>query len=198
MAENLISFDSETLGGILIRFGVNLVFLFILIRLIYFNYSKKEKFLFTFFLIGIITFFICSMLRKVEIGVGMGLGLFAIFAILRFRTRNFSVKDMSYIFTTIGISVVNAFSTIVVSFAGVMIINAIIVLSAFILELYLQKNTFDKNTIIYDNLELIKPARYQDLLKDVSDRTGKDILKIHIRKIDYKKEVVDLDIFFKD
>jgi hypothetical protein len=138
------------------------------------------------------------MLRKVEIGVGMGLGLFAIFAILRFRTRNFSVKDMSYIFTTIGISVVNAFSPMVVSVAGVLIINAIIILSAFILELYLQKNTFDKNTIIYDNLELIKPARYQDLLKDVSDRTGKDILKIHIRKIDYKKEVANLDIFFKD
>jgi hypothetical protein len=198
MADNMFSFDSESLAGILMRFGVNLVFIFILIRLIYFRYSKKEKFLFTFFLIGIIIFFICSLLRKVEIGVGMGLGLFAIFAILRFRTRNFSVKDMSYIFTTIGISVINAFSTIVLSFSGVLIINTIIILSVLILELYLQNNSFSKHSIIYDNLELIKPAKYQELLKNVSERTGKDILKIEIRKIDYKKAVADLDIFFKD
>lgn len=198
MADSLFTFDSETLWGILIRFAVNLIFLFILIRLLYFRYSKKEKFLFTFFLIGIVIFFICSILRKVEIGVGMGLGLFAIFAILRFRTRNFSVKDMTYIFTTIGISVINAFSTIVIPFGGVLIINSLIVLSVFILELYLQRNTFDKHSIIYDNLELIKPARYQELVKDISERTGKDILKVEIRKIDYKREIADLDIFFKD
>ena len=198
MSDNLIAFNSETLLGILLRFGINLIFLFILIRVIYFRYSKKEKFLFTYFLMGIIIFFICSMLRKVEIGLGMGLGLFAIFAILKFRTRNFSVKDMAYIFTTIGISVINSLSTVIYPFIAVLVINSIVVLSAFLLEEFLRKNMFDKHTIIYDNLELIKPANYRTLLKDVSKRTGKEILNIKIRKIDYKREVAELDIYFKE
>ena len=99
--ENL--FHSPTLWGILLRFALNLISLLILIRILYFKYSKKEKFMFTFFLIGIIVFFICALLKDIGMGMGLGFGLFAIFSILRFRTRNFSVKDMAYIFTTIGV-----------------------------------------------------------------------------------------------
>jgi hypothetical protein len=198
MTDNFLSLNSDTVWGILLRFVINLGFLFILIRVVYFRYTKKEKFLFTFFLMGIIIFFICSMLREVKIDLGMALGLFAIFAILRFRTRNFSVKDMAYIFTTIGISVINSFNMLFFPFVGVLMINSIIVLSAFILEEYLLRNSFSKHTIIYDNLELLKPGRGNKLLKDLSDRTGRDILRIKIQKIDYKRETAELDIFFKE
>jgi len=175
-----------------------MVFLFILIRFIYFRYSKKEKFLFTFFLIGITVFFICSMLRKVEINVGIGLGLFAIFAILRFRTRNFSTKDMAYIFATIGVSVINSLSMTDFPFVGFLIINVIIVLSTFLLEEFLRKNSFNSHTIIYDNLNLLKPGSKNKLLKDLSSRTGLKILKVKIRSINFKRDTAELDIFFKE
>ena len=104
MADNFFKLNNPDFWGIMMRFVINLVFLFILIRVVYFRYEKKEKYLFSFFLMGIMIFFIGSMLKTVFMEIGMAVGLFAIFTILRFRTRNFSIKDMAYIFTTIAIS----------------------------------------------------------------------------------------------
>jgi hypothetical protein len=194
--ENL--FHSSTVWGVLIRFMINLIFLFILVRMLYFRYSKKEKFMFTFFLIGVSVFFICSMLKDTEIQIGMGLGLFAIFSILRFRTRNFSVKDMAYTFTTIGISVINSVNMKSFPFIGFLIINFIIILSVFILEEYLVKNMFSKYSIYYGNLELLKPGSNNKLIKDLSSKTGLDIFRVKIRNIDFTREVAHLEIYFKE
>jgi hypothetical protein len=190
-------FNSMTVWGVLLRFAMNLIFLFILIRLLYFRYTKKEKFMFTFFLIGITVFFICAILKDIEIQIGMGLGLFAIFSILRFRTRNFSVKDMAYTFTTIGVSVINSVN-LNFPIIGFLIINIIIVVSAFILEEHLKKNMFSKYSILYDNLELLKPGSNHKLIKDLSSRTGFNILRVKIRNIDLKRNVAELDVFFKE
>jgi len=190
-------FNSPTVWGILIRFVITLAFLFVLIAVIYFRYSKKEKFVFTFFLIGIIVFFICSLLKGVDIAIGMGLGLFAIFTILRFRTRNFSLKDMAYIFTVIGISVINSVNMPGFPFFGFLIINSIIVLAAFVLEEVMRKNSFDKQSIIYDELELLKPGNKHKLLKDLSSRTGQTILRTKIVKVDFKRETAELEIYYK-
>lgn len=194
--ENL--FNSMTIWGILMRFLMNLVFLFILIRLLYFRYTKKEKFLFTFFLMGITVFFVCSMLKDMKIEIGMGLGLFAIFNLLRFRTRNFSVKDMAYTFTTMGISVINSMNLDEFPFIGFLIINSIIILSVFILEEYLKKNNFEKYSVHYDNLDLLKPGNNNKLIKDLSTRIGHDILKVQIKDIDLKKGSAELDVYFKE
>ena len=191
-------FHGNSLLSLLIRFVVNLIFLFILIKLLYFRYTKKEKFLFTFFLIGVTVFFICSILKDIKIDIGIGLGLFAIFTILRFRTRNFSVKDMAYIFTTIGISVINSVNTRSINFIGFCIINAIIILTAFILEEYLKNNSFCKYSVYYDNLDLLKPGSRNKLMKDLSFRLGHTILKINIRNIDLKRKIAQLDVFYKE
>lgn len=191
-------FHSTSVWGVLMRFILNLIFLFILIRLLYFNYSKKEKFLFTFFLIGITVFFICTMLKDIKIEIGMGLGLFAIFSILRLRTRNFSVKDMAYTFTTIGISVINSVNLEGFPIIGFLVINILIVLSAFLLEEYVRKNMFNKYSIYYDNIDLLKPGSNHKLMKDLSSRTGHNILRVKIRNIDLKREIAHLDIFFKE
>jgi len=180
------------------RFFVNLVFLFILIRLLYFRYTKKEKFLFTFFLMGITVFFVCSMLKDMKIEIGMGFGLFAIFNLLRFRTRNFSVKDMAYTFTTMGISVINSMNLDEFPFIGFVIINTIVILSVFILEEYLKKNNFEKYSVHYDNLDLLKPGNNNKLMKDLSSRIGHDILKVQIKDIDLKKGSAELDVYFKE
>jgi hypothetical protein len=180
------------------RFAINLIFLFILVRVIYYKYSKKEKFLFTFFLMGIMTFFICSILRSVYVEIGMAVGLFAIFGILRLRTRNFSIKDMGYTFTTIGISVINSLKLLKFPILGVIIINLIIIASAYILEEFLQRNLSESHSIIYEKLELLKPEKKQKLYNDVSLLTGKEILNIKIRRIDYRRKTALLDISYRD
>ena len=191
-------FTSMTVGGVLIRFTFNLVFLFILIRLLYFRYCKKEKFLFSFFLVGIIVFFICTMLKDKKIEIGVGLGLFAIFGILRFRTRNFSIKDMAYIFASIGVSVINAVNMGGFPFSGFVIINVITVLSVFVLEEYLKRNNFASYSIVYENLDLLKDGSRNKLLKDLSNKTGKEILKVEVLSLDFKRKTALLDIYFKD
>lgn len=195
--ETLFNSPTVTVGGVLIRFAMNLFFLIILIRFLYFRYSIKEQFMFTFFLIGITVFFICSMLKDIKIEIGMGLGLFAIFSILRFRTRNFSVKDMAYTFTTIGISVINSVS-VSFTFIGFIIINSLIVLSVFLLEEFLKKNTFTKYLIFYNNLDLLKPGNTNKLKKDLTAKIGQNITKVKICNIDLKRDVAELEVFFKE
>jgi hypothetical protein len=198
MPDNFFNLNNPDFYGILLRFVINMTFLFILIRVIYYRYTKKEKFLFTFFLMGITVFFITSMLKSVFIEFGMAVGLFAIFAILRFRTRNFSLKDMSYIFTTIGISVINSLKLVGFPVLGVIIINITIVISAVILEEFTIKNNTVTYSIIYDDLELLKSAKKQKILREISTLTGKNIMKIKIRRIDYKNKIALLDISYKD
>ena len=198
MPDNFFNLNNPDFFGILLRFVINIVFLIILIRGIYFRYSKKEKFLFTFFLMGITVFFITSMLKSVFIEFGMAVGLFAVFAILRFRTRNFSLKDMSYIFTTIGISVINSLKLVGFPVLGVIIFNTLIVVCVIVLEEFSLKNNTITHSINFDNLELLKSAKQQKILKELSDLTGKEIIRYKIRNIDYKEKVACLDIAYKE
>jgi hypothetical protein len=197
MSNESLIMNPDSIGGILLRFSVNLAFLIVLIGLIYFRYSKKEKFLFTFFLIGIVVFFVSSIMKRVDIGLGLAFGLFAIFGILRLRTRNFSLKDMAYLFATIGLAVIDSLGLVVIPFINVLIINTIIVLSAFVLEKYLTINSFEKHSIIYNKLELLKPENQNKLVKDLTNKTGQTILKISVRNIDFKREEAELEIYFK-
>ncbi len=198
MTQSLSLISADTIWGILIRFGINLVFLILLIGFIYFRYSKKEKFLFTFFLIGVIVFLVCSIMKRVDIQIGVAFGLFAIFGVLRLRTRNFGVKDMAYLFTTIGLSVINALGLVVLPFAGIITLNILVLLSSLVLELFLSRQLFKKHIILYDNLSLLMPDKKCELLKDISLKTGRDILKVKILKIDVKKEVAEIQIFFRE
>jgi len=198
MPDNFFNLNNPDFFGILLRFIINTVFLIILIRFIYFRYSKKEKFLFTFFLLGITVFFITSMLKSVFIEFGMAVGLFAVFTILRFRTRNFSLKDMSYIFATIGISVINSLKLVGFPVLGVVIINIIIVIAAIILEEFTLRNNTVTYSIVFEDLELLKTAKKQKILKEISELTGKEILRFKIRRIDYRDKVAILDIFYRD
>jgi hypothetical protein len=198
MEHNPSILSSYDAWGILARFAVNIFFMIVLIGVVYFKYSKKEKFLFTFFLIGIVVFFICSIMKGGELGVALAIGLFAVLGILRLRTRNFGVKDMSYLFATIGMSVINSLGLLFLEIAGVVVINVIIIVATYILENVLQRNLFEKHSIIYSNIPLLRPEKRIELLKDISELTGRNILRVRITKIDYKKESADLDIFFKE
>lgn len=198
MPDNFFNLNNPDFFGILIRFVINMAFIFVLIKEIYFRYSKKEKFLFTFFMMGITVFFVSSMLKSVFIEFGMAVGLFAIFAILRFRTRNFGLKDMSYIFTTIAISLINSLKLVGFPVLGVIIFNIIILIAAILLEEFALKNNTTTFSIIYEDLELLQSAKKPKMLKEFSILTGKEILKYRVRKIDYKRKVASIDVSYKD
>jgi hypothetical protein len=198
MIDNVFNLNNPNFLGTMIRFVINLIFLFILIKVVYYKYSRKEMFLFAFFLMGIMIFFIGSILNAVFLEIGMAVGLFAVFTILRLRTTNVSIKDMAYMFTTIGLSVINSLKLVGFPLLGIIIINAIIIVSAYLLEEFLLKHASESYSIVYRNLDLLRSSKKQRLLKDISDLTGKEIIEVKVRRVDYRAETALLDIFFKE
>ena len=197
MANNLFNLTNPDFRGIMVGFVVNLVFLFLLVRVVYYRFNKNGMFLFTFFLMSFMIYFIAAMIRAVVIELSMGIGLFAVFTILRLRTRNFSVKDMAYMFTVIGLSVINSLKLVAFPLLGLVIINAIIILSAFIMEEVLLKNKSESHLIIYENLELLNSDKKQKLLNDLSNISGKEVLRFKIIRVNYRRKIARLEIFYK-
>jgi hypothetical protein len=136
---DLFEFGDDPVWNVLIRFVVNLICLSILIKGIYVRYSKKKQNAFPLFLMGIMIFLMCILLRNVELSLGVGFSLFALFSILRFRTRNISTKDMSYFFAIIGMSAINSLAQFYNPVRGPILINAIILLSIILLEISFKK-----------------------------------------------------------
>ena len=190
-------FQQDPIWSVMLHLLVTLLVLFIVIRLIYYRYSMNERRVFSFFQMGIMIFLVCILLKSVEIQLGIALGLFAIFAILRFRSRNLSMRDMTYFFTVIGISVINAMATFYNPVRGMIVINLIIILSTFILEVFFNKRAYDTATLIYDRLELLAPDKIQELLSDISSRSSKKVEKVEIKKIDLIKRNAELEISFR-
>jgi hypothetical protein len=217
MSTETISIGPDLLWGALLRLGVNTIALLILIRLIYYRYKKSKPNVFSFFLMGTMIFLVCVLLKGAEMNMGMALGLFAIFSVIRFRTRNYSMKDIAYLFSVIGISAINAMFDFPNPVRGTILVNLILILTIFILEIAFKKgekkvdkkDKKDKNKdekspklsrhlLQYDNLKLLGPDKKTELLEDISGRTGIKIEKIKIRKIDLIKNSAELDVFFKD
>lgn len=193
---NTITWFSNDFFALLIRLGINLFFLTILIRFLYYTKTKRKDYLFTYFLIGIITFFLCFGLMQMDIDTGMGLGLFAIFGIIRYRTDAIEIKEMTYLFMVIGISVVNALASNELSISEVAVINLTVLLVTFILEnLWLMKHETRK-TINYERIDLIKPEQ-RDLLKaELEKRTGLVINRVEVGKIDFLNDTAQVRIYY--
>jgi hypothetical protein len=193
---NTITWFSNDFYALLIRLGINLFFLTILIRFLYYSKTRRKDYLFTYFLIGIITFFLCFGLMQMDIDTGMGLGLFAIFGIIRYRTDAIEIKEMTYLFMVIGISVVNALASNELSISEVTVINVTVLMVTFILEnLWLMKHETRK-TINYERIDLIKPDQ-RDLLKaDLEKRTGLVINRVEVGKIDFLNDTAQVRIFY--
>lgn len=191
-----ISYFNEDFYSLLFRLCINMVMLTVLIRLLYYPKARRKDYLFTYYLIGTITFFLCFGLKKLDIDTGMGLGLFAIFSILRYRTEGIEIKEMTYLFIVIGISVVNALSSNKISLAEMALINFSMLLITYGLEnLWLLKHETRK-VITYERIDLIKPERYNELMADVQARTGLKINRIVVGKIDFLRDSAQLMIFF--
>ena len=134
----------------IIRFLLNLFFLTAVVKFIYYKRSQKKEYLFTFYLIGIVVFFLCFTLKKYELDLGMALGLFAIFGILRYRTQPLEVREMTYLFVVIGIAVMNGLSNKKMSYAEIIAANSIIVVALYTLERYWARTEVFSKEVLYE------------------------------------------------
>jgi hypothetical protein len=182
-----------------LRFLLNTAVIFILVRLLYYSTTRRKDYLFTYILISTIVFLLCFLLESVKLQVGFALGLFAIFGIIRYRTNSIPIKEMTYLFLVIGISVINALTSTKTTLADLLFTNIVIIFITFGMEkLWLLKHVNSKQ-VIYEKIELIRPDKYDELLADLKERTGiSNISRVETGRIDLQKDICILTIYFED
>jgi hypothetical protein len=193
----------KTLSKFSFRFLIDFVSVFILIRFVYYRVYKRSDLFFTFFIFNIIIFLICFLLNKVELSMGAAFGLFAVFSMLRYRTEDISIKDMSYLFLVIAIGLIAAVTKIkdtsdFYEYLFLGLINFLIISVAYVFEtnLFFKKETVQ--LITYENIELIKKENHEQLMEDIKNRTGLNVHRISIGKIDFLKDSAFIKIYYYD
>ncbi len=189
-------FDLESMLQLLMRFGFNMLICWIIIRWLYYRKNGRREFLFTSTLFSITVFMLVYLLGAIRLQIGMALGLFAIFGIIRYRTEQVSIREMTYLFAIIGISVINGLA-MTVSYAELVVTNLFFIVAIAILEnRRIVKQTSSK-VILYEKIALIKPENYDLLKADLEARTGLSILKIEVGHIDFLRDVAYIKFDYK-
>ncbi|MBK3519873.1 DUF4956 domain-containing protein [Carboxylicivirga marina] len=192
--ENVL--DADGLIHLLIRFAFNLAVALVLVRVLYYQKARRKDYLFTFLLISTIVFLLCILLESVNLQLGFALGLFAIFGIIRYRTTQIPIKEMTYLFITIGVSVINALSGENVSTAELVITNLLVIGVTFALErVWLLKHESSK-LVVYEKIELITPDNYDSMISDLKERTGLNIHRAEVGKVNFLRDTADVIIYY--
>ncbi|MCD4833255.1 MAG: DUF4956 domain-containing protein [Bacteroidales bacterium] len=188
--------DIEDFTELTIRFVFNLLVCLFLVRVLYYSITKRKDYLFTYVLFSTIVFLLCFLLENVKLELGFALGLFAIFGIIRYRTTTIPIKEMTYLFVVIGVSVINALANKKVSYAELLFTNLMIVFIVWGLErIWLLKNETSK-TIVFEKIDLIKPENYQLLLEDLKERTGLQINRAEVGKVNFLRDTAEIKIYY--
>jgi hypothetical protein len=189
-------FDSKDFFKLLVKTAFNLSIILIIVRYIYYPVTKNKDYLFTYFLISLTVFLLCILLDSVKIELAFALGLFAIFGIIRYRTDPIPIKEMTYLFLVIGVSVINALANKKISYSELVFANLMIIAVTYGLEkIWLLRHETRKN-VIYEKIDLIGPAKRDELIKDLKERTGIDVVRVEVRRIDFLKDIAYLRIFY--
>ena len=188
-------FDAPSLLHLLLRFFFNLLVCWIIIGFFYYRKSKRKDYYFTFMLFSTTIFLLIFLLDNVSLQIGFALGLFAIFGIIRYRTETVPIREMTYLFEVIGISVINGLA-MTVSYTELMVTNLLFILLTWFFEsVKIFKHQACK-VILYDKIELVKQGREAELTEDLKARTGLDITKLEVGHIDFLKDTAYIKVFY--
>jgi len=199
IAETDLYIGGESWIGFVVRLFANTFSLFILIRYIYYPNNGQSKFLFIFFLTGLMIFLISSSLDKVTLNIGMALGLFAIFGIIRFRTPSIELKEITYLFISIGLAVINGLVEFnIANWLGLIIVNVLVLGAAYIMEHYRPKSIVFKKSLVFTPTNFNEVSNEKLLITDIKKSTGIDVFKVEVIKINKNKNEITVWIYFKD
>ena len=186
----------EDFLGLIIRLSVHMLFVVLLVRGIYYPIAKRKDFLFTYLLFSLTIFLMCFMLESVKLQMGFALGLFAVFGIIRYRTDAIPIKEMTYLFVVIGMSVMNALINKKISLVELSFANLVIIGATYGLEkVWLLRHEAQK-IIVYENIDLIKVGREEEMIADIELRTGIKVNRFEIGKIDFLRDTALIKIYF--
>ena len=179
----------------LILFGINLLVCWIITHFFYYRKSHKREYYFTYMLFSTAIFFILYQLQNMSVEVGVALGLFGIFSMIRYRTEQLPIREMTYLFVLIAISIING-AGMASSYASFIATNIIFILLVWVLEAAGMSNRKAQKIITYEKIALIKPDRREELLADLRERTGLEIVKVQVGSIDFLKDTAFLKVTY--
>ncbi|MFY9151639.1 MAG: DUF4956 domain-containing protein [Prolixibacteraceae bacterium] len=188
--------NTEDYLTLLVRFSLNLLVIIGIVVGLYAKTSKRKDFYFSYIAVSMVIFLLCFLLVSVKIELGFALGLFAVFGIIRYRTDAIPIKEMTYLFVVIAVSVINALANKKVSYAELITTNLLIVIGLFILEKILNLRQEISQRIIYEKIENVHEDRKDILLADLKTRTGIEIKHFEVDKIDYLRDIAYIHIFY--
>lgn len=197
-------FTTGNFGHIAVtNFLLNTVFVWIIVHFLYYKKSKHRNFYFTFLMLSIAIYFLVYFMvfvledLKGKTGIGVGIGLFGIFSIMRYRTDTMPVREMTYLFSVICISVINALGT-TIPLVELLLPNAIMLATMCLCEFSLLKTNEASKLVQYDRLDLIKPENHDQLVADLTARTGLEITRLRIGSVDLLRDTVIIKVYYKD
>ena len=190
-------FDQKDFIKLIIRAGFNLLVVGGIVMGLYYPSNKNKNYVFTYLLIAVVVFFLCFLLENVKLELSFALGLFAIFGIIRYRTETIPIKEMTYLFVVVGLSVINALANKKISYSELLFANfAVLGLSYFFERIWLLQNTFKSKVVLYEKIDMITAEKRSDLLQDLELRTGLKIEKIEIENIDLLRDTAKIKIYY--
>lgn len=191
-------FNNVDFWELVIRFGFNFLIALIIVRFVYHPINKGKEYIFTFLVFNVVIFFVTYLLSDLKIKTGFAFGLFAVFSILRYRTEQIPIKEMTFLFVCIIVAVINALFSPKTSMAEIIFTNSVIILITLVLEKNWVKYHLESKVIIYEKIELINPERQNELLEDLHQRTGLMIERHEIEAVDFLKDVASIRVYYKE
>lgn len=188
-------FDPEDFAKLFARLGLNLVFLTIVVWVVYYRLYRNRELVFTYYTFNIITFALCVLLRKTSMDMGFALGLFGIFSILRYRTEQIGLRDLTYLFIVLGMAILNAVANKKVSLAELWAANLVITLAVAGIELLPLRRRLEAVPLLYDRIELLADGKAVELHADLSRRLGVAVEHVQVRRIDLLRDAAELLVF---
>ncbi|MFZ3070304.1 MAG: DUF4956 domain-containing protein [Anaerolineaceae bacterium] len=186
------------LTNFFLGFCLNITVAFIIVRFIYYPHTKDKRYVFTFMAFNTIIYFVLSLMASIEIGVGVGFGLFAIFSVLRYRTDPIPIREMTYLFIILALPVMNSSGMIETSWPKLLLANSAVIVILWMLEKEWGFHYESSKHITYEKIELIQPARRGELIADLEARTGMQIKRVNIGKIDFLRDTAELQVYFTE
>lgn len=188
-------FNAESLLHLLIRFGLNMLIAWIIVQFFYYKKSQRKDYYVTFMLFSATMFLLIFLMENVKLQIGFTLGLFAIFGMIRYRTETVPIREMTYLFVIIGLSVINGLS-LNITYTNLLVTNALLIVLIWILEstkILKQRST---KLVVYEKIDMIVPEKRKELMADLEKRIGRKIDKIEVGDINFLRDTANIKVFY--
>ena len=203
---------TQSLTELAIRFFVNLAVCWILVQFFYYRKSRRRDYYFTFMVFSTAMLMLLYIMGNVEVGVGLTLGLFAIFGIIRYRTETVPIREMTYLFVIIALAAVNGLAPVykLVGAAsahphyalsggtvGIMVLsNALVIALVWVLESGKMLKHTSAKLVLYDRIDLIVPERREELIADLEKRIGLKVESVEVGHVDFLKDAAFIKVYY--